>query len=62
MFFSLGDSMKNNSKQWSFFGGMFIVVGTHLYMLFSGLPSNQIIPHSILNLIAGGFLYYSWLE
>ena len=54
--------MKSNSKRWSFFGGMFVVVGSHLYLLFSGLPSNQVVPHAILNLLAGGFLYYSWRD
>jgi hypothetical protein len=54
--------MKSNSKRWSFFGGMFVVVGTHLYLLFSGLPSDQIVPHAILNLLASGLLYYSWLD
>ena len=52
--------MKNKAKcaKCLFWTGIIIVVGTHLYMLVAGLPSNQIIPHSILNLVAAGLLLY----
>jgi len=53
---------KSKAKVRSFWAGMVIVVGTHLYMLGFGLPSNQIIPHSIINLVAGGLLGYAWHE
>lgn len=50
--------MKNKLKQISFWTGMVIVVGTHLYMLFAGLPADQMVAHSIINLIAGGLFVY----
>jgi hypothetical protein len=42
--------------------GWFIVVGTHLYMLFVGLPENQVVIHSILNLVAAGLIGYAWMK
>ena len=50
--------MKNKLKQVPFGIGIVIVVGTHLYMLFAGLPANQQVVHSIINLVAGGLLVY----
>ena len=47
-------------KLWSFWTGMVIVVGTHLYMLTMGLPANQVVPHSIINIVAGGLLWYAY--
>ncbi len=53
--------MKNKLKQVSFGIGIVIVVGTHLYMLFAGLPADQLVAHSIINLVAGGlFAYYKF--
>ena len=49
-----------NKKKWSFWIGMIIVVGTHLYMLVAGLPPGQVVPHSIINLVAAGLFTYSW--
>jgi len=54
--------MKNKLKQVSFGIGIAIVVGTHAYMLFAGLPSSQMMGHAILNLIAGGSIIYSQLK
>lgn len=45
---------------WSYWIGITIVLGTHLYMLGFGLPVEQVFTHSILNLAAGGLLAYSW--
>jgi len=44
----------------SFWIGMVIVVGSHLYMLGFGLPANQMMPHAIINLVAGGLFGYAW--
>ena len=54
--------MKNKNKWelWSFWGGMVIVVLSHVYMLFAGLPPNQVVPHSILNLVGAGLFAYAW--
>lgn len=46
-------------KKYAFYIGLFILVVTHIYMLIVGLPANQIVSHSVLNLIAGGLLTYS---
>ena len=39
--------------------GIATVILTHVYMLVFGLPSNQIITHSIINLVACGLLLYT---
>ncbi|MEK6905413.1 MAG: hypothetical protein AABX24_03340 [Nanoarchaeota archaeon] len=53
--------MKDKIKQLSFWAGIVIVVGAHLYMLFIGLPANQQVAHSIMNLVAAGlFAYYKF--
>ena len=54
--------MKNKYATWAYYIGITIVFGTHLYMLGFGLPSDQIIGHSVLNLAAGGLLAYSWFS
>jgi len=51
---------KSKAKLWSFWIGIVVVLGTHLYMLGLGLPQNQIVPHSIINLLAGALLVYAW--
>jgi len=48
-------------KTWSFWLGMLIVAGSHIYMLLVGLPSDQIVPHAIINLVAAGLFAYAWL-
>ena len=48
--------MNNNLKNGTFWVGMAIVVLSHVYMLFLGLPSSQIVPHSILNLVAAALI------
>jgi hypothetical protein len=50
----------NKSAMWSYWIGIIIIFGTHLYMLGLGLSEDQMIGHAILNLIAGCFLAYSW--
>jgi len=54
--------MKDASKKkiWAFWISLIIVAGSHLYMLVYGLPPNQIVPHSILNLVAAGLFTYIW--
>lgn len=51
---------KEKMTLWAFWAGTVIVVGSHLYMLVLGLPSNQVVPHSILNLVAAGLYGYAW--
>ena len=43
-------------KDVSFWIGIAIVIATHIYMLVAGLPQDQMMPHAILNLIAGGLV------
>jgi hypothetical protein len=50
----------NKSVKISYWIGIFIVFVTHLYMLGYGMPADQIVGHSILNLVAGCLLAYSW--
>ena len=45
--------MKKKLKLWLFWLAMFIVVGSHLYMLSAGLPEDQMTSHAVLNIIAG---------
>ena len=45
---------------YSFWLAMIIVVGSHLYMLAYGLAPNQVLSHSIVNLVAGGLFAYAW--
>ena len=40
------------------YSGLAIVVGTHVYMLYAGLPESQHMPHAVLNLGAAGLIYY----
>ena len=49
-----------DKKKMSFMFGTTVVLLTHIYMLFAGLPANQIVAHSIINLVAGAALVYSW--
>ncbi|MFQ5621648.1 MAG: hypothetical protein ACE5FT_07480 [Candidatus Nanoarchaeia archaeon] len=44
--------------KWTSGLGYAVVVLTHVYMLGFGLPASQVVPHSILNLVAAGLLYY----
>jgi len=43
-------------KTYSYWIGILIVLGTHVYMLGFGLPESQMLGHAILNLVAGGLL------
>lgn len=47
------------TKEVLFWTGIFIVVVTHIYMLFAGLSEDQMASHAGLNLIAGGLLISS---
>lgn len=53
---------ENKWKLWSYWAGIVIVVGTHIYMLFAGLPSNQMAPHAILNLVGAGLFAFAWYK
>ncbi len=53
----------NNKLSWSLYlVGLFIVLGTHVYMLVAGLPASQMMGHAILNLLAGVLLAAGWLS
>ena len=54
--------MKKTEKStiWAFWVALAIVIGTHVYMIGFGLPANQMVPHAIINLVAGGLLLYVW--
>ena len=39
--------------------GLGIVVTTHIYMLVAGLPSGQVVPHAVVNLIAAGLIIFA---
>lgn len=49
--------MKNLGKI-SFWAGMIIVIGTHIYMLVAGLPESQMMGHAIINLVAAALICY----
>ncbi|HEY4504576.1 MAG TPA: hypothetical protein VJI73_02290 [Candidatus Paceibacterota bacterium] len=51
----------NKASWWFYFVGLVIVLGTHLYMLVSGLTINQMTGHALLNLLAGILLATGWL-
>ena len=48
-----------NTKDIVFYGGLTIVVGTHLYMLVSVMPDDQQKAHAVVNLGAVGLILYS---
>jgi hypothetical protein len=50
----------NKLKLGLFWVGVAIVVLTHIYLLFASLPTNQVMGHAILNLVAAGLIIYSW--
>jgi len=53
----------NNKLSWSLYGiGLFIVLGTHVYMLVAGIPPEQMTAHAILNLVAALLLATDWLS
>lgn len=41
-----------NKEQKLFWAGVSVIIITHVYMLVYGMPTNQIKPHAIINLIA----------
>ncbi len=45
--------MKKNTKKILFGTSIAIIILTHAYMLFYGLPANQMMTHAITNLVAG---------
>lgn len=49
-------------SKWSFWLGMLIVVGSHIYMLVYGLPQEQMVPHAIVNLVAAGLFGLAWYK
>lgn len=57
--------MKNGKTEkslalWAFWIGIFVVIATHIYMLIYGMPTSQIVAHSIANLVAGGLILFGW--
>ncbi len=56
------EEVKNKYAVWAYWLGITIVFGSHLYMLGFSLPANQMVPHAVLNLVAGCFLAYSWFK
>ena len=53
----------NNKLSWWLYGiGLFIVFGTHIYMLTASIPADQMMGHAILNLFAGVLLVAGWLS
>jgi len=52
------ENMANKNNMWAYWIGIIIVFGTHLYMLFAGLPASQMTIHAVLNLIAGALIAY----
>ena len=52
--------MSNKLKLGLFWSGIGIVALTHIYLLFAGLPTNQVMAHAILNLVAAGLVIGSW--
>lgn len=49
----------NTFKQVAFWGGVAIVVLTHVYMLVAGLPESQMMAHAIINILAAGAIVYA---
>ena len=42
--------------------GILIVFASHVYMLFNGLPKDQINIHSWFNLVACCLIAYGWID
>lgn len=56
-------AMNTNTLGWWLYGaGLLIVVATHVYMLVAGLPEDQMMPHAVLNLVAGALLAAGWVR
>ncbi len=53
---------QNKISWWLYGVGLIIVVGTHVSMLVLGLPAEQVMAHSVLNLLAGVLLMTGWLK
>jgi len=51
--------MKKNINHCSFWTGMAIVAVSHVYLLFAGLALDQVVPHSIINLVGAGLFAYA---
>lgn len=46
-------------KKISWFVGLIIIFGSHIYMLIQGLPEDQMVMHAWGNLLAGGLIVWS---
>ncbi len=46
-------------KKVLFWVGVGLVVATHIYMLFAGLPASMVMGHSIINLVAAVLIVYA---
>jgi len=55
-------SIKKKVKKIAYWGGLLVIFGTHVWMLFKGLPTDSITMHVVMNLAAGGAIIYSNVE
>ena len=46
----------------AFYSGLTVVFGTHVYMLYAGLPQSQMNGHAYINLVAGGLILYGGMD
>ena len=52
----------NKMSWWLYLVGIFIVIGSHIYMLaLGGLPLEQMGAHAIANIVAGLLIMAGWL-
>ena len=49
-------------KKWFFWIGILIVVFSHIYILTSGLPADQITTHAVVNLVAASLIGFAWYK
>ena len=48
-----------DTKQYAYYAGVGIVVGTHVYMIAAIMPESMQTNHAYLNLVAAGLIVYS---
>ncbi len=54
--------VSKKTKSMLFWIGVAIVVLTHVYMLFGGLPASMMMGHALLNIVAAGLIVYGRKE
>ena len=52
--------LSNNLSKWLYGIGIFIIVGSHIYILVAGITDDKIVPHAITNFVAAGLLAFGW--